>query len=487
MSYIEGVDRNQAVLFPEALDDYVAPESAARFLDAFVETLDLVALGFERATPAATGRPGYNPRDLLRLYLYGYLHRVRSSRMLEQECARNVEVMWLLRKLRPDHKTIADFRKDHPQALKGVCREFILLCKQMGLLGAELVAVDGSKFRAVNGKKNNYTHSELEKLARRAEEKIAAYLAELDRADAAEGEGEGERPTVEELKEKIERLRQWRERKSKYEGLLARMEPGQRQVSLTDPESRRMKGGGAQAVCYNAQIAVDATSHLIVAEEVTNEENDQHQLAGMSKAAQEVLGVESLAVVADAGYHQEEELARCEAGQIETYVPKPATKSKGREVFPKAAFTYEAEQDAYRCPAGALLTYRHEGQNEGQRLRYYRTAECDGCPLRAQCTSDPQGRRIARTPQEAVVERVAARVRKRPEQLRKRLSVAEHPFGSMKRWMGQGFFLLRGLRKVRGEFSLTVLSYNLRRGINLVGVPRLLEALRQRQAMLAGT
>jgi transposase len=485
MSYIAGVDREQAVLFPESLDEYIAEESVVRFLDAFVETLEMDRLGFERARPAATGRPGYDPRDLLRLYLYGYLHRVRSSRMLERECQRNVEVMWLLRKLRPDHKTIADFRRDHAGALKQTGREFVLLCKRLDLFGGELVAIDGSKFRASNAKQKSYTRAELEKLQRKADEKISAYLAELDRADQVEGRTEPEeRLSAQELKAKIEALKS---RKDEYTALLGGMEAGQSQISLTDAESRRMKVGSGTAVCYNVQIAVDSKHHLICAQEVTNQENDFHQLASMAEAAQEALQVDGLVVTADAGYHEEEELARCEAMQIETYVPRPqVVKTKGRDVYPKSAFTYEAEHDGYRCPAGALLSFRHEGKKQGKTLRYYRSAACATCPLRAKCTTEKQGRRIARTPLEHIVERAAERLKAKPQRRRERWCLAEHPFGSMKGWMGQGSFLLRGLRKVRGEFSLTVLSYNLRRAIRVLGVGPLLEAVRRGRPVLIG-
>lgn len=485
MSYIEGVAREQAVLFPESLDEYIAEESVVRFLDAFVESLEMGKLGFERSQPAATGRPGYDPRDLLRLYLYGYLHRVRSSRMLERECQRNVEVMWLLRKLRPDHKTVADFRRDHAGALKQTCREFTVLCKRLDLFGGELVAIDGSKFRASNAKQRSYTRAELEKLSRKADEKISAYLVELEEGDKREGQAESE-PTLSarELKEKIEALKT---RKGRYTGLLEGMEEGQTQVSLTDAESRRMKVGSGTAVCYNVQIAVDSKHHLICAQEVTNEENDFHQLSPMAEAAKAALQGETLEVAADAGYHEEEELARCEVNQIETYVPRPqVVKTKGREVYPKSAFVYEAEQDGYRCPAGALLSFKHLGKKEGRVLRYYRTDACATCPLRARCTTEKKGRRIGRTPLEAVVERAAARLKAKPQRRKERWCLAEHPFGSMKGWMGQGSFLLRGLRKVRGEFSLTVLSYNLRRAINVLGMARLLEAVRGGGPALAG-
>lgn len=347
------------------------------------------------------------------------------------------------------------------------------------------MAIDGSKFRASNAKQKSYTRAELEKLLSKAEEKISAYLRELDQADRRDGQEEsGVSLSAQELRDKIEALKT---RKGTYKGLLEAMEEGQTQVSLSDAESRRMKVGNGTQVCYNVQVAVDAKHHLICAQEVTNEENDFHQLAPMAEAAKEALQVATLEVTADAGYHEEEGLERCEAGQIETYVPRPQVlKTKGRDVYPKSAFTYEAELDGYRCPAGALLSFRHLGKKQGKQLRYYRTEACATCPLRARCTTEKKGRRIARTPLEHVVERAARRLKERPQRRKERWCLAEHPFGSMKGWMGQGSFLLRGLRKVRGEFSLTVLSYNLRRASNVLGVARLLEAVRRGRPALTG-
>lgn len=472
--YVLGEDRYQTQVFPELLEEYIAEENACRFIDAFVDGLDLCSLGFELSVPGESGRPGYHPRDMLKLYIYGYLNGIRSSRKLERECHRNVEVMWLVRKLRPDHKTISEFRRKHTKALRRVCREFTLFCKRLDLFAAELVAIDGSKFRAVNGKKNNYTRADLKELLKKIEEKITAYLAQMDACDQAEAGQEG--PTARELKEKIASLK---ERKKKHEKLLTGLPEGDTQVSLTDPESRRMKVGTGTAVCYNGQIAVDSKHHLIVAHAVTNEENDLHQLAAMAQEAKEVLGVETLEVVADTGYHDEDELAKCEEAQIITYVPRPKSRNGRSEgVFGKSDFTYLPESDAYRCPAGQVLAFQHYGMKEGKKYRYYRTSACETCPLREQCTTDPRGRRIARGMKEEAVDRAAERLKAKPGMMRVRRCLAEHPFGSMKHWSGQGFFLLKGLLKVNAEFSLTVLGYNLRRVLNLLGVPRLLETLR---------
>jgi transposase len=476
--YITGVERGQVVLFPEAVDDYVSGENPVRFIDAFVEQLDMKGLGFARAVPAGEGRPGYDPRVLLKLYIYGYLNRVRSSRRQERETHRNVELMWLLGRLSPDHKTIADFRKEHAKGLRAVFREFTLVCRRLDLFGRELVGVDGSKFRAVNGKERNFSGKELKKLLAKIDARIESYLADLDRADRAEAEqgvGGAETPG---LAGKVEALK---ERREEYKRLLEDLEKsGAKQISQTDPESRSMRGGTGSQVCYNAQIAVDEKNHLIAAVEVTQEVTDVHQLSGMARSAQEALGVETLRVVADAGYHNAGEVERCLAAQITPSVPRPRT-SKNRKagLYTKEDFTYLPEPDAYRCPAQQVLPFSFEVQENGEAQRYYlNAAACKGCPLRKQCTKSKAGRRIKRWGKEFLLEEMEARLKAAPDLMRTRKSLVEHPFGTMKRGDDSGYFLLRGLEKVRGEFSLMALSYNLRRAIKLVGVPLLIAALR---------
>jgi transposase len=475
MGYIGGMDRQQQVLFPETMDEYVSEENPVRFIDAFVSRLEMAKLGFARALPATEGRPSYDPRDLLRLYIYAYLNRTRSSRRLEQETHRNLEVIWLLRKLRPDHKTISIFRREHAEGLKKVCREFTLLCKRLELFGAELAFVDGSKFRAVNNKDRNFTQPRLKKLLKLIDEQIAGYLAELEAQDRQE---EGQPGATEAgLRAKLEALE---ERKKKYEGHQAYLQAnGQSQLSLTDPESRRMKTRGDIDVCYNAQIAVDSKHHLIVAHDVTDQVNDVEQLAPMAAAAKEALEVETLEVAADKGYHNGAHVVACEANGITPLVPAPKTsKNKKRGRFTKERFAYSGERDAYRCPAGAWLSACTQTTQKGRKLVYYANwSACDGCPLRAQCTKSEQGRRIMRTPEEERVEAMRRRVAARPELMLQRKSTVEHPFGTMKRAWDGSYFLLKGLRKVRGEFSLAVLAYNLRRVLNLLGVKCLLEAL----------
>jgi transposase len=477
MGYKAGMDREQQAMFPATLDEYVAADNPVRVIDVFVEELDMVKLGFERARPANEGRPGYDPRDLLKLFIYGYLNRTRSSRRLERETHRNVEVIWLMRQLRPDHKTIAEFRRKHPKELTRVGREFVLVCAKLKLFSAELVFVDGSKIRAVNSKDRNFTKGKLKALLARIDAQIESYLAEVEEQDRAEAEQPG--ATDPQLAEKLKALR---ERKTNYENLQKRLEEsGETQVSLTDPESRLMKSQGDMKVCFNAQIAVDAKHHLIVADDVTNEVNDERQLAPMALAAKEALGVETLEVAADAGYHVGTQVVECEANGITPFAPKPKSSSKndaqGR--FTKEAFTYSAERDAYRCPAGQWLDLKTQTEVKGRTMRYYANwSACAGCPLREQCTTSGQGRRVMRTPEEERLEAMAGRLKERPELMLQRKSSVEHPYGTMK-WTWDGYyFLVKGLKKVKGEFSLMTLAYNLRRVLSLLGVECVLEALR---------
>ena len=474
MAHIAGTDRTQAVLLPDVLDDYVRPDNPVRFLEAFVAQLDLGALGFQRAVPAETGRPGYDPGDLLRLYLYGYLHRIRSSRRLEQETHRNVELMWLLRRLTPDFKTIADFRRDHPEALKGVGREFIVLCRQLELFGGELLAIDGSKFRAVNARDRSYTPARLATLQRDIDRTIARYLRELERQDEAEAGTEG--PSAEALQEKIAALQQ---RRTRYEALQQELAAsGETARALTDSDSRPMMSGGRIEVCYNVQTAVDAKHKLIVAADVTNAAGDRDQLSPMATAAQELLGGALPVVVADQGYYHGAEIKRCLEAGLTPLVPRPLTSAnEARGLFTKDDFAYDLAADRYRCPAGETLTYRTTTVEVGRTIKNYRTSACRRCGLKPRCTRNTAGRKITRWVDEHLLEAMAQRLRRDRALFAQRKALSEHPFGTMKRGMDQGYFLLKGLRKVRGEFSLTTLAYNLKRVLRLVGVPRLLDAL----------
>jgi len=473
MSYIEGESREQRVLFPEVLDDYISEENLVRFIDAFVDGLEMEELGFDRTAPKETGRPPYDPRDLLKLYIYGYLNRVRTGRTLERECQRNVELMWLMRKLRPDFKTITDFRKDNRKAFRGVFRQFVLLCKGLGLVGGELVAVDGSKFKAVNSGQRNFSQKKLEERLKKIDEKVERYLDEMDRGDE---EGKDTEISAAELKQKIEKLK---ERKGRYEELLKELgASGQSQVSLTDPESRAMALTPRGEVSYNVQTAVDQKHHLIVEQDVTNEGLDNHQLFTMAQKTQQMLGQDELQVVADMGYYNHEELKRCEEAGITTYVSKPlVSKNTARGLFGKEKFVYEADGDCYRCPAKERLDFRFETQEGDKKFRYYWTQACPGCALKAQCTTDPRFHRIKRWEHEAVLERIEQRVNANTVILKLRKQLVEHPFGTIKFWNDQRHFLMRGLEKVKAEFSLSTLAYDIKRALNIVGVRGLIAAL----------
>jgi transposase len=478
MGYIQGVDRTQGQLLPPSVEEYVADNAPVRFIDAFVDRQDMAGLGFGPTKPAETGRPPYDPRDLLKLYLYGYLQRIRSSRRLEAEALRNLEVMWLLRGLRPDFKTIADFRREYRAGFKKVFQQFNLLCRKLELFGAELVAIDGAKFKAVNSPKRHYTSEQLAELVQQIDQRIEAYLGALDTEDAAAADVPGA-PTKAELTAKLVTLH---ERRTRYEGWQQQLaQSSALELSLTDPDSRGQQKVG---IGYNVQIAVDAKHDLIVEPAVVQDQNDFGQLHPMATAAQAQLpGAAPLHVVADAGYHEAQQLEKCEQAGIVTYVPaKGGTSGQapgGQTVYPKPAFNYDATQDQYRCPAGQTLTFGYTAKTRGKTRRYYyHIAACGACTCRAQCTTAAY-RKISRLENETVVERQAARVAAKPQVVAERKTIVEHVFGTL-RLGGHDRFLCRGLAMVQAEFSLSALSYNLRRALNLLGVDKLLAGLASR-------
>lgn len=445
MGFIQGVHRQQALMFPEFLDDYIADDNPVHFVDAFVDNLDMQALGFERAIPEVTGRPPYNPRDLLKLYIYGYLNRIRSSRRLEAETHRNVEVMWLLGKVTPDFKTIADFRRDNGEPIRAVYREFTKLCRSLGFFGGELVAIDGSKFKAVNSRERNMTERKLKALKERAEAKIERYLQELDRNDAQETDNK--KWTKEELQEKIEWLKK---RQGVYDELQQEMEEsGESQISLTDPDARSMTLGSNRGteVGYNVQISVDAKHKLIVDHEVTNECNDMNQLNSMAVRAKAVLEVDSLEVVADAGYYNSQEIKDCTDQDIVPYIPQTnSSTNKKVGLYTKEDFGYDAANDCYWCPAGEALRFSRSGLNKhGRKTRYYTTKACKTCARKPHCTRAKGGRQIQRWEHEECLEELAQRLQAQPEKVKQRKALVEHPFGTIKRSMEQGYFLTRRL------------------------------------------
>jgi len=475
--FVEGVDRSQSTLFPECLEDWVGEESPVRVIDVFVDELDLSELGFSRAAPKETGRPSYHPAVLLKLYVYGYLNRVQSSRRLEREAGRNVEVMWLTGRLAPDHKTIADFRKDNGPAIRQVCARFIELCRRLGLLAKASVAIDGSKFKAVNNRDRNFTAAKMKRRMAQIEESVARYLHQLDSADRQEPSPALTTKTTR-LREKIARLRQEMERLAALE---ARMrEAPDLQVSLTDPDSRSMatSGRGSGVVGYNVQAAVDTRHHLIVAHDVINVGSDRSQLARMAKQAKATLQAESLEVVADRGYFNSGEILACAEADITVTLPKPMTSNnRVRGRFVKADFRYVAAEDVYICPAGERLTYRYTNEENGLTLRRYWTTACLDCAIKQRCTTGRE-RRVARWEHEHLLEEVQRRLDEHPEKMRQRRETVEHPFGTIKARMGATHFLMKRLPNVATEISLHVLAYNLTRVINILGVGPLMTAMR---------
>jgi transposase len=473
MTHLAGHDRSQILLLPERLDDYVGPDNPVRFIEAFVDGLDLAAAGFARVHAKGTGRPGYAPADLLKLYIYGYLNRVRSSRRLEAETHRNIEVIWLLRHLRPDFKTIADFRRDNRRAFRPVFRQFVLLCRQLDLFGRELLAVDGTRIKAVNNKDRNFTRASLATFLKLADARLDDYLKRLDTSDAAEHVAGGSR--VKDLAEKIAAIR---ERRMRCQAMLAELDrTGEDQISLTDPDSRAMAAHTHVAVGYNVQVAVDSKHKLIVEQQVTNHVVDMGLLTPTAEPAKEILGVEQIAVVADRGYFKIEDIEACEKAGMQPYVPRPQRGPSVRAgLYRKDEFQYDPDSDTLLCPAGQRLQPYSSSLLRGiKKINYANKQACRDCPIRSRCTRN-SFRTVSRLENEAVLDRMQARLARRPEVLDRRREIVEHPFGTIKQWMNQGAFLMRGLEKVRGEFSLTALAYNLRRVLNIVGFPELMGA-----------
>jgi transposase len=484
-SYLKGPDRSQVMMLPECVEDYVGAENPVRAIEAFVAQLDLASLDIA-ALPENTGRPGYDPRDLLGLYIYGYLHRIRSSRDLERQAHRNLEVLWLLRGLRPDHKTISEFRREHLKSFKGVLRQFNLLCRELDLFGRELVAIDGSLFKAVNSRSRNHTARSLRQRLKRIDAGIEGYLRQAEQADRAEEQAAGGSQKRTGLQDKLQALR---ERKGRCEELLEQMQgSGVKQISLSDAQSRLMKktAGAAPIVGYNVQTAVDAKHHLMVVAEATNACNDFGQLGTMAVAAKEELQVDHLEVLADGGYRDAQELAQCEAAGISAYVPAPPDGQAARGLYGREAFVYDAGANTFRCPGAQQLTHRHVEVRRGQRDHMYANyAACTACHLRVHCTRGTF-RRIKRTEGHEVLDAAAARAKLHPEIYGQRKALVEHPFGTLKFWWCQGTFLLRGLHKVNAEVQLSALAYNLRRVLNIVGAKRIREHLRAKKMFSGG-
>jgi transposase len=475
--FLVGADRGQSTLLPECLDEWIDESNPVRAVDAFVDALDLGKLGFEGVVPEVTGRPSYHPSALLKLYIYGYLNRVQSSRRLEREAGRNLEVIWLLGRLVPDDKTIADFRKDNGSAIRKVCAQFVALCRDMGLLTKASVAIDGSKFKAVNNRDRNFTRAKVERRRAQLEASVARYLSQLDTADLQEP-SEALAAKTAHLKEKLAKLESEMQRLAAMEEQML-ASPDQ-QISLTDPDSRSMatSGRGSGVVGYNVQVAVDIKNHLIVTHEVTNVGSDRSQLANVANGAKAVLQTDKLDAVADRGYFNGVEILACDRAGITVTLPKPMTsgaKLEGR--FGKQDFVYLPEEDVYRCPAGERLTFHYVNEENGQKLRRYWTNACGTCAIKHRCTTGKE-RRITRWEHEHVLEAAQRRLDENPQAMRQRRETVEHPFGTLKMRMGATHFLMKRLPKVATEMALHVLAYNLTRVMNIVGVKPLLAAIR---------
>ena len=473
--FVQGLDRGQSTLFPECLEDWIGEDNPVRVIDVFVDELDLAELGFSGVDPEMTGRPSYHPSALLKLYIYGYLNRVQSSRRLERDAGRNVEVMWLTGRLVPDHKTIADFRKDNGRAIRKVCVRFVELCREIGLLTKASVAIDGSKFKAVNNRDRNFTRAKVERRRAQLEGSVARYLSQLDTADRQEPSETLALKTTR-LKEKLAKLESEMQRLAAIEKQML-ASPDQ-QISLTDPDSMATSGRGSGVVGYNVQVAVDTENHLIVTHEVTNVGSDRSQLATVAKDAKATLQTENLDVVADRGYFSSGEILACEEAGITVTLPKPMTSnSKAEGRFGKQDFRYVAEEDVYICPAGERLTYHYTNEENGLILRRYWTNACQNCAIKHSCTTAKE-RRITRWEHEHILEAVQRRLDEHPEKMRQRRETVEHPFGTIKARMGATHFLMKTLPRVATEMALHVLAYNLTRIMNIMGIQPLLAAMR---------
>ncbi|QYD68773.1 IS1182 family transposase [Paraburkholderia edwinii] len=476
--FVEGADRNQVTLLPECLDDFIAEDNPIRIVDAFVEELELASLGFEGATPATTGRPSYHPTVLLKIYIYGYLNRVQSSRRLERECQRNVELMWLTGRLAPDFKTIAEFRRSNGEGIRNVCRRFVMICRDLKLFTQAVVAIDSSKFKAVNSRDQNFTPNKIERRQEQIEQSIQRYLDALETADRTQP------PEVEaktdRLREKIQTLREQMRDLDRAATLLNNLP--EKQVSLTDPDSRSMisQAKGTGVVGYNVQVAVDSRHHLIVTHEVTNIGSDRAQLSPMAKAARDAMGKKKIKALADRGYFSAPEIKACDDVGIAALVPKTQTSSaKADGRFDRADFIYIAKDDQYLCPAGQRAIYRFSSVERSNQmtLRTYWSSACPRCPMKSQCTPADY-RRIRRWEHEAVLEAMQYRLDRQLDAMTIRRRTVEHVFGTIKHWMGSTHFQMRGLGHVATEMSLHVLTYNFKRIIRILGFAKAMRAMK---------
>ena len=484
MGYIEGEDRNQIILFPESIDEYISGNNSIRIIDEYIEQLDLKRLDFKRAATPSLGRPPYHPQDMLKLYLYGYLNRIRSSRRLEQEAIRNLEVIWLIRKLKPDFKTIADFRKDNKKALKKVFRDFTKLCDEWELFGKELIAIDGSKFRACNSKKNNYSSKKLERHLQYLDEKIEGYLQELDDHDQIESPDR--KLDAKEIEERIQQLRDRREKYESYQRKLK--QSGQNEISTTDPDSRLMANHNNNVeVSYNVQTTVDAKHKLIADFKVTQKPNDLGELDHMALRAKKLFGKKAFEVLADKGYYQAKDLKKCTEKGITVYITKQTYANATKDpVFYSDQFKYDSTKNVYLCPAGKELYYYRARKKDGKIIgyEYLNDAACKECEFKARCTSAKKGRSICRHADQDFLDRIDSQTKRNMEKYKLRQMIVEHPFGTIKRGWGAYFFLTKRKVSVSAEISLSFLAYNFKRAINILGSEEILRKLKQRRKVV---
>jgi len=460
--FVQGADRTQALLLPEQLDDYVTENNPVRVIDVFVDELDLVALNFEGVKLAMTGRPAYHPAALLKIYIYGYLNRIQSSRRLEKEAQRNVELMWLTGRLTPDFKTIANFRKDNGPAIRSVSRQFVLMCQQLGMFTDAVVAIDGSKFKAVNNHDHNFTTAKLQYRMKTIEDSINRYLNDLDTADRHE-------PRVAALRAQMLKLKEIE---------VQLQATPDKQISLTDPDARAMNSQGTGIVGYNVQTAADAKHHLIVAHVVTNVGSNRDQLSSVAKLTRSEMGTKELTAIADRGYFKGSEIQACHEAGIDPIVAKSLTSGASADGrFGRADFIFDTQTNTYRCPAGESLIWRYANVEKGLTLHRYWSSNCKNCNLKQQCTPSPQ-RKVTRWEHEDILDAMQTRLDQTPDAMRTRRQTVEHPYGTIKAWMGATHFLTRTLPKVSTEMSLHVLAYNLKRMLSILGSQALMVAMK---------
>ena len=478
MRYNQGLDRSQATMFPAIMDEYITEDNPVRFLDAYIDTVDLSKFGFIHAEPKCTGRKPYNPADLLKLYIYGYLNHPRSGRKLERETHKNIEVIWLLRGLKPDFKTICDFRKDNRKGIKKVCREFILFCRELDLFSLELIGIDGSKFATVNHSKKAFTKAKLEKLVKEIDQSIDKYLEKIEQND--EKEKDINKPTVDQLKEKIKTLKKRKQTFQEYENEL--IKTGKKQIVITDPDSRIMRTGHrGQDVCYNVQIAVDEKYKLIAAFDITNEENDVHQLHNMANKVKNQFQLDSLQTVADLGYVEKNEIKKCHDDNIECFLPEDKKSQNNKlNLYTNKDFKYDPENDCYMCPAKQQLKGTRFRVKNGKKEKVYWTSACRQCKQKSKCTRSKDIRHIYRWEHEDIIDNMRERVQMHPEIIAARRNMVEHPFGTIKHSMGHHYFLCKGLEMVKTEISLSILAYNIKRVLNIIGAKELIQIVKMR-------